>query len=91
MRNAVIPGAALLAQYRDASRKEGGNLRIDVLHDIARPDRFAILEVWKDKAALDEHENAASTSHFHDSLKAIENAPYDQRASGRYLCQTGEQ
>ena len=82
MPNAVIPGGALLAQYCDARRKEGGNLRIDVRHEIARSDRFAILEAWKDNAARDAHENAARISHFRDSLKAIESAPYDQHVSG---------
>jgi hypothetical protein len=45
--NAVDSAAALLERYRDATRKERGNLRFDVLHEIARPARFAILEVWR--------------------------------------------
>jgi quinol monooxygenase YgiN len=77
--NAVVSGAALLAQYRDASRKQDGNLRFDVLHEIARPDRFAILEVWKDQTALDGHDKAASTLHFRKQLKTIASAPYDER------------
>jgi quinol monooxygenase YgiN len=67
--NAVVSGVALLKRYRDASRKERGNLRFDVLHEIARPDRFAILEVWQDKAALDGHDKAVSTLRFRDELK----------------------
>jgi quinol monooxygenase YgiN len=59
--NAVDSAAALLERYRDASRKERGNLRFDVLHEIGRPARFAILEVWKDKAALESYEKAEST------------------------------
>ena len=47
MPNAVISSAAPLAQYRDASRKEGGNLCFNVPHEIAHPDRFAVLEVWR--------------------------------------------
>jgi hypothetical protein len=50
MPNAVISSAALVAQYRDASRKKGGgNLCFNVPHRIARPDRLAILEVWRIK------------------------------------------
>jgi quinol monooxygenase YgiN len=79
MPNAVDSGAALLKRYRDASRKEDGNLRFDLLHEIARPDRFAILEVWKDRSALDHHDEAASTSGFRDRLKAIQSAPPDER------------
>jgi quinol monooxygenase YgiN len=77
--NAVDPAAALLGRYRDASRKEDGNLRFDVLHEIARPARFAILEVWKDKAALEGYEKAESTLHFRDKLKPIQAAPPDER------------
>lgn len=81
MANAVAPGVALLERYRDASRRENGNLRFDVLHELARPNRFAILEVWKDKTALDEHDKAASTLQWRDRLKEIESAPYDERAN----------
>ena len=56
------PARTLLEHYRDASRKEDGNLRFDVLQEIARPNRFAILEAWRDKAALDAHANAGSTT-----------------------------
>src|SRR5260370_32421941 len=45
-----VSGAALLARYRDAGRRQDGNLRFDVLHEIARPDRFPVLEAWKDQA-----------------------------------------
>jgi quinol monooxygenase YgiN len=84
--NAVFSSAALLEQYREASRKQGGNLRFNVLHEIARPDRFAILEVWKDKAALDGHDKAASTLSFRDELKKIQSSPYDERVgSGTYV------
>jgi quinol monooxygenase YgiN len=87
--NAAVSGAALLKRYRDASRKEAGNLRFDVLQEIARPDRFAILEVWKDKAALDDHDKATTKLHFRDSLKAIQSAPYDERVgSGIYVMST---
>jgi quinol monooxygenase YgiN len=84
--NAVLSGEALLKRYRDESRKQSGNLRFDVLHEIARPDRFAILEVWQDKAALDGHDKAASTLRFRDELKKIQSAPYDERVgSGNYV------
>jgi quinol monooxygenase YgiN len=82
MPNSAAAGAKLLKQYRDASRKEDGSVRFDVLEEIARPNRFAIVEVWKDKPARDAHVNAASTAQFRDKLKAIANAPYDERVNG---------
>ncbi len=75
----IAGGAALLKHYRDASRREAGNLRFDVLHEIARPDRFAIIEIWNDKAAGDVHDQAATTAQFRARLKAIEDAPDDER------------
>ena len=44
MPNEVASGATLLERYRDASRKEAGNQRLDVLQETTRPNRFAILE-----------------------------------------------
>jgi quinol monooxygenase YgiN len=79
MPNAADSGAALLERYRDASRKEDGNLRFDTLHEIARANRFAILEVWKDGAALEGHDKAAATLDFRERLKAIQSAPPDER------------
>jgi quinol monooxygenase YgiN len=79
MPTAIVPGATLLKDFRDVSRKQDGNLRFDVLHEIARPNRFAIVEAWKDKAALDAHDKAASTLQFRDKIKPLEDAPTDER------------
>ena len=45
-------GTALLRQYREASRKDPGNLRIEVLQRIDRPNQFTVLAAWKDLAGL---------------------------------------
>jgi quinol monooxygenase YgiN len=90
MPNAAASGSTLLTHYRDASRKEDGNLRFDVLQEIARPTRFAIVEAWKDKAALDAHTKAAATAEFRDRLKAIQNAPYDERVTSALYVGRGE-
>jgi quinol monooxygenase YgiN len=83
MSNAVSSAEALLKRYSNSSRTQPGNLRFDVLHEIDRPGRFAILEAWTDEAALESHERAASTLHFRDRLKAIQSAPYDERVGRR--------
>jgi len=86
MPSSVASGATLLKQYRDASRKEDGSVSVQVLQEIGRPNRFAVVEVWKDKPARDAHVSAASTTQFRDKLKAIANAPYDERVNnGLYL------
>ena len=75
----VKDGAALLTQYRDASRKENGNMRAEVAREIGRPNRFVVLEVWKDQAAFEAHGKAATTTAFRDKLKTIHGGPYDER------------
>ena len=86
MPSSVVSGATLLRQYRDASRKEDGSVRVAVLQEVSRPNRFAVVEVWKDKAARDAHVAAPSSAQFHDKLKAVQNAPYDERINnGLYV------
>ena len=77
----IAGGTTLLRHYRDVSRTEPGNLRFDILHEIARPNRFAIVEIWKDKPARDAHNQAATTAQARDRLKAIEDAPDDARVA----------
>jgi quinol monooxygenase YgiN len=79
MPGAADSGAALLGRYRDASRKEDGNLRFDTLHEIARANRFAMLEIWKDGAALEAHGKASGSLDFRERLKKILSAPPDER------------
>jgi quinol monooxygenase YgiN len=90
MANAIAPGVSLLEAYRDASRKEDGCLRFNVLQEIGRPNRFAIVEAWRNPAALDTHAKAASTLQFRDKLKAIETAPYDERINNGLVAQKGK-
>ena len=79
MPNAVASGAVLLKQYRDESRKQAGNLRFDLLAEIKRPNRFAIVEAWNSEASLDAHEHSAASAQFSEKLKTIQDAPNDVR------------
>jgi quinol monooxygenase YgiN len=81
MPNALGAGAALLKRYRNASRQEAGNLRFDVLAEIARDNRFVIISAWSDKTALDAHVQSAASVQFRESLKTIEDAPADERVT----------
>lgn len=69
--------AALLRQFGAATRKEAGNLQFLALHEIARPGRFAIVEAWQDKAALDAH--GAAMKALADKLQASFVSPFDAR------------
>lgn len=79
---AVGDGSALLKQYRDASRKEAGNLRMEIVQEVGRPNRFAVLAIWADQKAFEAHGKAAQTAQFRDKLKAVQAAPYDERVHG---------
>jgi len=73
--SAVDEGAALLQRYRDASRKDAGNLRMELVQELGRPSRFAVLAIWADQKAFELHAKTA----LRDKLKAVQAAPYDER------------
>jgi quinol monooxygenase YgiN len=76
---AVKDAGALLKQYRDASRKDTGNQRMELVQEIGRPTRFALLAVWADQKAFEAHGKAAHTGQFRDKFKSVHAAPYDER------------
>jgi quinol monooxygenase YgiN len=77
--SAVKDGTALLKQFRDAVRKEDGNIGIYVAQEVGRANRFLILEIWKDQAAFDAHGKSTATTAFGDEFKELQNAPLDVR------------
>ena len=86
--NAVAAATTLLKQYRDATLKEDGNLRAIALAEVERPNRFVIVEAWRDKAARDAHAQSTGTVKFHDKLNPIADAPLDERTNtGLYAAQ----
>ncbi len=76
--SAVAEGVELLKQYRDTSRREAANLEFTVLQEMSRPNRFVIVEGWKDQAAFEAHVKAAAAAQFLDALKPIRNSPPDR-------------
>jgi len=76
---AAAQGVAILKQYRDGARKQAGNLGVDLLQEIGRPNRFIIYETWKDQSAYDANEKSAQTGELRDKLKPIAGAPIDRR------------
>jgi quinol monooxygenase YgiN len=67
----------LLRQFAAATRKEDGNGELILLHEIGRPGRFAILESWRDKAAIDAH--GAAIKALADKLQPVFASPFDSR------------
>jgi quinol monooxygenase YgiN len=80
----VAPGATsqgieLLKALAAASRKEDGNLRFQVVQERQRPNRFVVIEAWKDQAAFDGHRKGNPYAEFNEKLASIRNAPPDER------------
>jgi quinol monooxygenase YgiN len=72
-------GLAVLKPYREAARKQAGNLAVDLLQEDGRPNRFMVFETWRDRAAYEANEKAAALAALRDKLKPIAPAPYDRR------------
>jgi quinol monooxygenase YgiN len=58
----AAPTAAAARQYAEASGKEDGNLGFEMFQEIARPSRFAVVEVWRDKKVAEAHGKAAAAT-----------------------------
>jgi quinol monooxygenase YgiN len=69
---------AALKQYRDASRKEDGCVRLDLFEQVGRSGHFAVVETWRDQKAFDARGTAAQKQ-FLDTLRPIRVSDYDQR------------
>ena len=69
----------VLKQFAAATRKEDGNTGFVALAETGRSGRFAFVEGWRDKNALDAH-GAAATA-LRDQLRQQLAAPFDLRPS----------
>src|SRR5262245_11709989 len=68
-----------MKQYRDASRKEDGSVRIDLFEQIGWPGHFVVVETWRDAKAFDAHAMASAAKQFQDAMQPIRVSGYDQR------------
>ena len=71
--------AADASQFATASRQQAGNAGFAAFQEIGRPSRFAMFEGWHDKAALDAHNSAATTTAFRDKLQPLLVGPFEIR------------
>jgi quinol monooxygenase YgiN len=77
--SATLQAIALLKQYRDATRRQAGNISVDLLQQTGLSNRFAIHESWSNRAAYDANETAPQMTALRDSLKPFAGAPLDRR------------
>jgi len=78
----VVPNSQapeILKRLADASRKEDGNLRFDVVQYSMRPNHFTVVEQWRDQKALDAHAAAAHTRQYRDEIQPLTGSPLDER------------
>jgi quinol monooxygenase YgiN len=78
MPSSKAAATSALKQYRDASRKQEGCLRLDVFEQIGRPGHFAVVEAWRDQQAVDAR-GAVVQKQLLDTLQPIRVSDYDQR------------
>jgi quinol monooxygenase YgiN len=74
---ADAPG--LLGRLAEASRKEQGCLRFDVLQHTMRANHFTVIETWQNQKAFDAHVAAAHTKQYRDELQPMTGSPLDER------------
>jgi autoinducer 2-degrading protein len=71
--------ADLLRKLAEASRKEEGNLRFDVLQHAMRANHFTVIEGWQTAKAVDKHASATHTKEYRNLLAPIAGGPLDER------------
>jgi quinol monooxygenase YgiN len=72
-------GAAALRTYRDAGRKDSGNVSLDVLQRIDRLNQFAVLGAWTDEKAFAAHAASEHARTLEEKIASIAAAPSDTR------------
>ncbi len=73
------PVTAAFKQYRDASRKQDGFVRVELFEQVGRAGHFALVETWRDAQAFDAHVNADHTRRFREALQPLRVSGYDER------------
>jgi quinol monooxygenase YgiN len=65
--------------YRTAAAAETGFVGIDLFEQLGRAGHFVLVETWRDQAAFDAHQTAASLTTLKEALQPIRVSGYDQR------------
>jgi quinol monooxygenase YgiN len=70
---------AAFKQYRDASHKDYGFVRIEFFELSGRPGHLAIIETWADAKSFETHSSATHTKDWRTKIDSIRLSDYDQR------------
>jgi quinol monooxygenase YgiN len=74
-------GAATMQSYREAGRKDKGNVHLDVFESLDRPNQTVALAAWADRAAYESHITSAHYMAFKEKLQTMLLAPIDTRVN----------
>jgi quinol monooxygenase YgiN len=76
---AARPATTVLRAYRNAGRKDAGNVRFELLQGIARQNQFTVIGAWSDQKAFEAHVAAAHTKEMQSQIAPVLVAPIDTR------------
>jgi quinol monooxygenase YgiN len=72
-------GIGFVRNLAESSRNDNGNVRFAVLQQNSRPNHLTVVEVWKDRKALDAHGVSEHTRQFREKLTPLSGSLYDER------------
>jgi quinol monooxygenase YgiN len=70
---------APLKSYRDAGRKDAGNVGLTLLQRIDRTSQFVVRCAWTDQKAYETHAAGDAAKRMHEALRPLSIAPPDTR------------
>src|SRR5262249_45486349 len=76
---AAPQGVELIKKSAAKRCGEAANLEFTILQETSRPNRFVIMEGWRNQAAFEAHDRGAAKSEFEGALKQIRNSPPDRK------------
>ena len=78
--NVLAGQNALVAYGETTARLNGGRVQsFSVLHQIDRPNRYALLEIWDHPASYNTWQSANATTSFNAAIKPLLGSPLDHR------------
>jgi quinol monooxygenase YgiN len=72
-------GPDLVRKVAEASRREPGCVRYDILQHVMRANHFTVIETWRDRAAFEAHAAAAHTKQYREAMMPVTGSPIDER------------
>ena len=81
----------LVRQFAEASRKDEGNTRFEILQRVSPSNQFAVLASWKDQNAYERHAAAPHSKEFREKIKPhLISAIDDRLHSGLMVSPSGD-